>query len=64
MKLKTDEGIGQPMPLTDIQENNRLLRQIATILWLAFFFMFFVTVFVLWKVIHYDILGNILRSLG
>ena len=64
LKLKTKEGLGEPFALTDIQENNRLLRQIVTIGWVSLLFVVLITLYVLWKVIHYDILGNILRSLG
>ena len=64
MKYRTEEGVAEPIALSDIQENNRLLRQIVTIGWCGFFFTVAVTLYVLWKVIHYNILGNILRSLG
>jgi len=45
MKIKTINGTGEPMPLTDIQENNRWLKFLA--ISFAIFILFIIILF-LW----------------
>ena len=55
MEIQTKEGIGKPLPLTDIQQNNRLLR--ALVLILAIWTL--IVIWVIWKVMAHDVLNNI-----
>ena len=45
LKIKTNDGIGESMPLTDIQKNNRWLKLLS----ISFaIFIFFIIIFILW----------------
>ena len=58
MKLKTDDGIAEPMPLSDIQRNNRILTALGLILLGFFFYLFWLTYYV----IKNNVLNNIVAS--
>tara|TARA_R100001530_G_C4234841_1_gene133681 strand:- start:266 stop:448 length:183 start_codon:yes stop_codon:yes gene_type:complete len=58
MKLKTDDGIAEPMPLSDIQRNNRILTALGLILSGFFFYLFWLTYYV----IKNNVLNNIVAN--
>ena len=54
MNLKTKNGLAEPMPLSDIQENNRWLKAVAVILLLFFAYLIWLT--------YYVIANNVLNN--
>ena len=55
MKIRTKDGIGEALPLTDIQMNNRIINFLAWILLLFFIYLIWLT----WYIIHYGVVNNI-----
>ncbi len=47
MNIKTKDGIAEPLPLSDIQRNNRIL----TALTIAVYTMLVIVLWVIWKVL-------------
>jgi len=58
VKLKTDDGIAESMPLSDIQRNNSILTALGLILSVFFFYLFWLTYYV----IKNNVLNNIVAS--
>ena len=55
MKIKTNEGIAEGMPLSDIQRNNKLLRGFLILGILIFAYVLFMT----WYIIYFGVVNNI-----
>jgi len=62
VKLQTEGGIAEPLPLSDIQENNRLLRRlvnaIIAISAIGFIYLFWLTYYL----IKNNVVNNIVRA--
>lgn len=54
MEIKTEGGIAKPMPLSDIQQNNRLLNMLLGV------FVIWTTIFLwlIWYVIKNNVVNN------
>lgn len=72
MKLKTEGGVGQPMPLTDLQTYNKTLESMKHLLKMAFWgfaLPFWIVtlgflalaIFILWQIMYYDVLTHAIR---
>lgn len=55
MKIKTQDGISEAMPLSDIQVNNRMLKSIS---WIMFFFFIYL-IWLTYYVISRNVVNNI-----
>ena len=60
MKIKTNDGIAEGMPLSDIQRNNKLLKGFLILGIIIFAYVLFMT----WYIIHNNVLNNALNTLG
>ena len=60
MKLKTPAGIAEPMPLSDLQQNNKKLNNIFYLGIVGFIYLLLMTGYIIMN----DVLGNVLRTLG
>lgn len=58
MKIKTEQGLGEPMEQTDLQRNNKILIWLAVILtiWTIIF------IWLIWYVIKHNVIGHILSQ--
>lgn len=59
-KIRTKEGIAEPMPLSDIQENNRLLR---VIVWLGIWIVFTLVCICIFLIVKYPIFARLVNHL-
>lgn len=59
MKIKTIGGIAEPMPLTDLQENNLIFRKMIKYAVVLGYLLFFYVVFMTFYIIHNNVLNNI-----
>ena len=69
MRIKTNEGIGEPMSMTDLQRNNILLEKYNKIseryyrMILAFLVAFVVLiVWIIWKILSTGAVNNFIAS--
>ncbi len=54
MNIKTKNGIAEPMPLSDIQRNNRILLSLT----IAVYIMIAIVLWGIWKVISTGAINN------
>ncbi len=58
MEIKTEDGIGKGMPLSDIQKNNRLLNRLVILGWAAFAYLIIMTIYIIYN----NVLNNIVAK--
>ena len=64
MQIKTSEGIAEGFPQSDLQRNNKLLENIIKLGWSFFILICIVLIWVIYKIIRYDVFNNTIRALG
>ena len=78
MQIKTNKGIGEPMPLTDIQEYNQRLEEntaetrrtrkglyvVAIVMGIIGLMIISYVIWLTWYVIHNQVLTNILKIMA
>ena len=64
MEIKTKEGIGEPMPLTDIQQNNKLIKAVIVVFGIPLIIITTIILWLIWYIIKNNVIGNILRVCG
>ena len=60
MKIKTNDGIGEGMPLTDLQTYNIRLKENTRAIYLLGFIIFGIFIFLFAYVHKFNVLGNII----
>ncbi len=60
MKLRTKEGLAEPMPLSDIQRNNRLLNRLIYLGYVAFIYIVVMTTYIIYN----NVVNNILAAIS
>lgn len=60
MKIKTKDGIAEPLPLSDIQINNRWLKVIGFTMFLFFIYLIWLTYYI----ISNNVVNNIIYELS
>ena len=60
MKIQTPFGLGEGMPMTDIQRNTFWLRILA----IGVLSMFVFLVFMTWYIMHFDVVNTIVAELA
>ena len=60
MQIKTPNGIAEPMPLSDIQQNNKQLNRLIILGYLAFGYLIVMTTYIIYN----NVLGNIIKTIG
>ena len=55
MTIKTNDGIAEGMPLSDIQINNKMLKGFLILGIIIFAYVLFMT----WYIIHFGVVNNI-----
>lgn len=58
MEIKTKDGVSKPMPLSDIQLNNRILLAILVLGWA----WFLLTVIMIWYLKHNNVVNNFVAA--
>ncbi len=58
MKIKTRAGTAEGMPLSDVQQYNKILNKLVVLGWLAFIYLVFMTGYVIYN----NVLNNIVAS--
>ncbi len=58
MKIITPAGIAEPMPLSDLQMNNRILLTLTMAVWM----IIVIAIWVIWKVISTGAVNNYIAS--
>jgi len=62
--LKNRKGLGEPMPLTDVQEYNIRLKNITRLGWSIFGYVVFMTGYIIYNNVVNNMLADIVRALG
>lgn len=58
LRIKTPEGLGEGMPLTDIQQNTKAIRMLAG----AILSWFLLAVWLIWYIINNNVINNIVAN--
>ena len=59
MKIRTNEGIGEPMPLSDLQENNLIFRKMIKYGVILGYLVLIYVILMTYYIIHYNVINNI-----
>lgn len=60
MRIKTNEGIGEGVPLTDLQTYNKRLRENTRAIYFIGFIVLGIFVFLFAYIHYFNVLGNVI----
>jgi len=64
MDIKTPEGTAKGMPLSDIQENNKLIRRLIYTIAIVGGGFLLVVIYVLWQIDRYNMFSNLVKAIA
>ena len=64
MKIKTEHGTAEAMPLSDIQTYNISLKQNTKAIYIIGMLFFGLIIFLLLYIHYYNVWGNTIRTIG
>lgn len=56
MEIKTEDGISKPLPMSDIQRNNKLVGRLILLGWIGFAYLIVMTLYIIYN----NVVGNII----